>query len=164
MTARSFTTLALIASVIVVLGVLRSRDAEATMADPATAAPATAAPATAIPATQTPTTPEPAPGAKPPAVALPSILDFGRGECLACKQMMPVLDAVRDAHALSVEVRYLDLAIESNRERADAYRVRLIPTQIFLAADGRELFRHEGFLPQDQIEQKLVEFGWITAR
>jgi len=103
--------------------------------------------------------------ARPSSVtALPAILDFGRGTCLACRKMMPVLDEVREAFRGLVDVRYLDLAEASSTERARKFGVKLIPTQVFLAADGNEMFRHEGFLPREEIEQKLVELGWIPAR
>jgi thioredoxin 1 len=35
----------------------------------------------------------------------------------------------------------------------------MIPTQIFYAADGRELARHEGFIGRDEILAKWRELG-----
>jgi thioredoxin 1 len=35
----------------------------------------------------------------------------------------------------------------------------MIPTQIFFDADGKELFRHEGFFSKEDILAKWKEFG-----
>jgi len=37
--------------------------------------------------------------------------------------------------------------------------IGLIPTQVFFAADGSELFRHEGFFGRDDILAKWRELG-----
>lgn len=134
MNRRSWITIAAIVAVVVALGLLRGG------ADPG-----------AAPADQAET-------------GRPAILDFGRGTCVACKKMMPVLDEVREAYRGVVDVRYHDLANEVSTERARELGIRLIPTQVFLTAGGEEVWRHEGFLPREEIEQKLVELGWISSR
>ncbi len=99
-----------------------------------------------------------------PGHGLPGILDFGRGECLPCKQMMPVLDALAEKHEGRIVVRYLDLNVPENKVRADEMRVRIIPTQIFIDARGEEIIRHEGFWPLDDIEYEMEVLGWIPQR
>lgn len=42
---------------------------------------------------------------------------------------------------------------------AARYGVQSIPVQIFFDKDGREVFRHVGFFPKDQITAKLAEMG-----
>jgi len=39
------------------------------------------------------------------------------------------------------------------------YNINLIPTQIFFNADGKELFRHEGFFSKEDILAKWKELG-----
>jgi thioredoxin 1 len=97
-------------------------------------------------------------------VLLPTILDFGRGACIPCKQMMPVLETLAERHEGRIRVRYLDLARPANQERAAELRVRVIPTQVLLAADGAEVARHEGFWALDAIEAHLEELGWTPER
>jgi thioredoxin 1 len=99
-----------------------------------------------------------------PAQVLPTLLDFGRGECSACKKMMPVLDSLAERHAGRIAVRYLDLSRPENQERATAMKVRVIPTQILVAADGNEVARHEGFWALAEIEARLEGLGWTPAR
>lgn len=103
----------------------------------------------------------------PDAVAqstLPTLLDFGRGTCVPCRKMMPVLDALAERHAGRITVRYLDLGEPDNQRRATEMRVRIIPTQILVGADGTERDRHEGFWELDAIESRLEQLGWTPRR
>jgi thioredoxin 1 len=44
-------------------------------------------------------------------------------------------------------------------DEAKKYKINIIPTQIFYDASGKELFRHEGFIPREDILGKWKEFG-----
>jgi thioredoxin 1 len=46
-----------------------------------------------------------------------------------------------------------------NPKAGDPYGIKLIPTQIFLDAKGKELFRHEGFFSKEDILAKWKELG-----
>jgi len=99
--------------------------------------------------------------ARPPAVpGLPRVLDFGRGECIPCKKMKPVLDQLAALHEGKVVVRIYDLKDEESRTLAGEHRVQLIPTQVFLDAEGKERFRHEGFISLADLEAELARLGW----
>ncbi len=39
---------------------------------------------------------------------------------------------------------------------ATKYKIRVIPTQVFLDQDGKEFFRHEGFFPKEEL-MKIVD-------
>jgi thioredoxin 1 len=43
--------------------------------------------------------------------------------------------------------------------RSREYNVRLIPTQVFLDAEGKEFHRHEGFYPEEAIDLVLQGRG-----
>lgn len=103
-------------------------------------------------------------GVLEPGQGLPGILDFGRGECIPCKKMMPVLDELAEKHKGRIVVRYLELKIPENRERAGKMGVRVIPTQILVDARGEEAIRHEGFWPLEDIELEMESLGWIPER
>jgi thioredoxin 1 len=49
--------------------------------------------------------------------------------------------------------------INDNPQEANKYGVRLIPTQIFLDKDGKEVFRHEGFFPKEDIVKVFKDMG-----
>ncbi|HEX9052268.1 MAG TPA: thioredoxin family protein, partial [Anaeromyxobacter sp.] len=86
----------------------------------------------------------PAAAGTPAARPVPRLVDLGAGKCIPCKAMAPILDQLREDYAGRLEVTFID--VWKAPDQADAYRIHLIPTQIFFAADGRELARHEGFL------------------
>jgi len=99
-----------------------------------------------------------------PGHGLPGIIDFGRGECVACKKMMPVLEELAKRHEGHIVVRYLDLSIPANKKRAAEMDVRLIPTQILIDAEGKEIFRNEGFWSLEDLEFELEALEWIPER
>ena len=51
------------------------------------------------------------------------------------------------------------VALPTNADAGAKYGIRIIPTQIFYDAAGKELFRHEGFFGREDILAKWKEFG-----
>lgn len=88
---------------------------------------------------------------------LPRLIDLGKGTCIPCKKMAPVLEDLNKRYPDSFSVEYIDLRKDS--EAADRYGVKLIPTQIFFDGKGKELFRHEGFFSADEIVAKWKQLG-----
>ena len=89
--------------------------------------------------------------------ALPRLVDLGADKCIPCKKMAPILEELRTEHAGTLEVVFID--VWKNPDAANPYNINLIPTQIFFSADGKELFRHEGFFPKEDILAKWKELG-----
>jgi len=87
----------------------------------------------------------------------PVLADFGRGVCIPCKQMKPVLEEL----AIEYEGKVSTLIIEIDEYPALTRRhhIRLIPTQIFFDAEGNEVYRHEGFMSKEAIKEKLKQIG-----
>ncbi|MHB8993962.1 MAG: thioredoxin family protein, partial [Armatimonadota bacterium] len=78
-----------------------------------------------------------------PAAKLPKLLDLGSVTCIPCKQMAPILEELKQELAGKVDVEFAD--VNKQPALADKYRIEMIPTQVFLSAEGKELFRHVGF-------------------
>jgi thioredoxin 1 len=98
--------------------------------------------------------PAPAPASPPASQAaaarpVPRLVDLGSVGCIPCKAMAPILDGLKAEYAGRMEVEFID--VWKNRDAADAYGVRMIPTQVFFGADGQELARHQGFMGKDEI-------------
>jgi len=89
--------------------------------------------------------------------ALPRLVDLGADRCIPCKKMAPILEALREEYQGAVRVEFID--VWKNPEAGRLYRIRLIPTQIFYDAEGREVYRHEGFLSREEILKKFKEMG-----
>jgi thioredoxin 1 len=102
-----------------------------------------------------------APGATvvaPPAAAnLPRLVDLGAGKCIPCKLMAPILEDLKNTYAGKLDVQFIDVWV--NPDEGTKYGIKMIPTQIFYNAAGKELFRHEGFFAREDILAKWQEFG-----
>ena len=89
--------------------------------------------------------------------ALPRLVDLGAGKCIPCKAMKPILDDLMANYAGTFKTEFID--VWENEAAKAQYKINLIPTQIFFGADGKELFRHEGFFGKEDILGKWKEFG-----
>ena len=88
---------------------------------------------------------------------LPRLVDLGAGKCIPCKMMAPILEELKTEYKGRFEVVIID--VWENPDEAKKYNIRLIPTQIFYDASGKELFRHEGFFSKEDILAKWKELG-----
>ena len=93
----------------------------------------------------------------PAKAALPRLVDLGADKCIPCKAMAPILKELKKEYAGRMDVEFID--VWKNPKAGKAYRIKLIPTQIFFDASGKELFRHEGFFSKKDILAKWKEFG-----
>ena len=88
---------------------------------------------------------------------LPRMVDLGADKCIPCKLKAPILEDLKKTYAGKLDVEFID--VWKNQGAGEQYGIRVIPTQIFFSADGKELFRHEGFFSKDDILAKWKEFG-----
>ena len=72
---------------------------------------------------------------------LPIIIDFGADSCIPCKQMAPVLKELNSELQGKAIIRFVD--VWKYKELAQGYPISLIPTQIFIDANG------EPYKPKD---------------
>jgi len=89
--------------------------------------------------------------------ALPRLVDLGAGKCIPCKMMAPILEELKEQYAGRMKVEFID--VWEDPEAGAEYGIKLIPTQIFYSASGKELFRHEGFYSKEDILSKWKEYG-----
>jgi thioredoxin 1 len=94
---------------------------------------------------------------KPGTDALPLLVDVGADKCIPCVMMAPILEELKKEYAGSLDVVFVDAW--KKPEEANKYRVRMIPTQIFYDASGKELCRHAGFMSKEDILSKLGELN-----
>ena len=91
------------------------------------------------------------------ASAKPSVVDFGASGCRPCDMMTPVLATLKTKYEGKANVLFIH--VREEQILATRYGIESIPVQVFFDKDGKEVFRHTGFFPQDQIEKKLSEMG-----
>lgn len=87
----------------------------------------------------------------------PAVIDLGMGKCIACKEMKPILDELAEEYQGRARIEIIDIG--ERPDQVDRYRIMVIPTQIFFDRDGNEVFRHEGFMPKEDIVARLEEMG-----
>ncbi len=88
---------------------------------------------------------------------LPKLLDFGRGICIPCKRMAPVLQELSEEYKGRVIIKIIE--IDRENQLTVANRIRLIPTQIFFDSKNKEVFRHEGFMDKERIKKVFEKMG-----
>ena len=97
--------------------------------------------------------------ADPPQKPTITFIELGSVNCIPCRQMQPVMKAIEEKYAGQVKVVFHDVWKQDQRHYAQEYKIRVIPTQVFLDSDGRELKRHEGFFPEKDIDVFLQSKG-----
>jgi thioredoxin 1 len=94
-----------------------------------------------------------------PAQPRPEIYEFDRKLCPICREAEKIIQEVGKEFPGQFGVRrvYIDEELDLFRR----YKVAITPTQVFVDAAGREVFRHEGVFPKDKLIQKLRELKFI---
>ena len=88
-----------------------------------------------------------------------TFIELGSENCMPCRMMKPVLERVSKEYPGQVRIVYHDVMTESGRSEGSKYRIRVIPTQVFLDSTGKEYFRHEGFLSFEDVDRVLKQKG-----
>jgi len=84
-------------------------------------------------------------------------VELGSVNCIPCKKMQPVMASIEKKYAGQVKVTFHD--VWKDEAPAKKYGIDLIPTQVFLDAGGKELMRHQGFYPEEEIDKFLQSQG-----
>jgi len=88
---------------------------------------------------------------------MPVLLEFGRGWCIPCKYMKPILEDMAAAYQGKAIVLAVDM--DANKDLVRDFRIRMMPTQVFVTPDGKEFTRNEGTLEREQIMQVFAKMG-----
>jgi thioredoxin 1 len=86
-------------------------------------------------------------------VPLVTFVELGSVSCIPCKQMQPVMKEIEAKYEGVVKVEFHD--VWKDKAAGEKYGIKLIPTQVFLDANGKEFFRHEGFFSTVEISKLL---------
>ncbi len=86
-----------------------------------------------------------------------TFIELGSVNCIPCKQMQPVMKSIEEKYKGQVKVVFYD--VWKDKKPAQEYGIKLIPTQVFLDENGKEILRHEGFFPEEEIDKFLISQG-----
>ena len=88
-----------------------------------------------------------------------TFIELGSVNCIPCKQMVPVMKAIEEKYGDQVKVVFYDVWTKEEKKYAQQYKIKLIPTQVFLDKNGKEFHRHDGFYPETEIDKILKKKG-----
>lgn len=71
--------------------------------------------------------------------------------------MVPVLEELESTHGCNLDVQFID--VWKDPAEGERYDITVIPTQVLLAPDGREIERHTGFWSADAIRSAFAADG-----
>jgi len=87
----------------------------------------------------------------------PTLAEFGRGICIPCKAMKPILEELAAEYEDRLNVVIVE--VDEHRELTNQYGIMAIPTQIFFDSSGKEITRHIGFWSKEEIIAQLEKMG-----
>jgi thioredoxin 1 len=86
-----------------------------------------------------------------------TFIELGADRCIPCKAMQPIMKEVAKEYAGTIRVVFYD--VWKDPEPARKYSIQLIPTQVFIDQTGKEIFRHVGLFPKEEILSMLKDKG-----
>lgn len=86
-----------------------------------------------------------------------TLLEFGSGTCIPCKQMEPVLESIKLWENIKVNVQFIHNMKAENQEMIKFYGISAVPIQILLDKNGVEFFKHYGFISEKDLLEKFQE-------
>ena len=91
------------------------------------------------------------------ATGVPRMVELGSVSCIPCKMMKPVMEELEKEYGPNLQIDFID--VWQNPDEGKRYGIESIPTQILYDADGRELTRHVGFWPKEEIVDAFKSSG-----
>jgi len=88
-----------------------------------------------------------------------TFVELGSVKCIPCQKMQPIMKSVEKKYGNQIKVVFHDVWKKEERHYADQYKINVIPTQVFLDTKGKEVMRHEGFFPEEEIDKFLKSKG-----
>ena len=92
-----------------------------------------------------------------PVKGMVTMIDLGAKKCIPCKMMAPILAKMEKQYEGKAAIVFIDVWVHN--EQARRFGIRAIPTQIFFDEDGKEKYRHIGFMDEKAIINRLKIMG-----
>jgi len=86
-----------------------------------------------------------------------TFIELGADKCIPCKAMQPIMREIAAEYKDQVQVIFYD--VWKNPEPGRRYGIQLIPTQVFIDKTGKEIFRHVGLFPKEELVAFLKKQG-----
>ncbi len=86
-----------------------------------------------------------------------TFLEFGASGCSACKRMESVMEEIQSKYPNRVNVVFLNVLKPESQNLMKLYGIAAIPTQVLLNGEGKEFFRHTGYISTADFEKKTIQ-------
>lgn len=86
-----------------------------------------------------------------------TFIELGADRCIPCKAMQPIMCEIAQEYKGTIQVVFYD--VWKTPKYAKDYGIQMIPTQVFIDKNGKEISRHVGFFAKDEIIKMLKEKG-----
>jgi len=93
---------------------------------------------------------------------LPRMIELGSDKCIPCKMMAPIIEELKKELAGKLQMEFYD--VWKDPTVGQKFGIRVIPTQIFIDPNDKEVFRHEGFFSKEDILAKWEKLGFDFSR
>ena len=84
-----------------------------------------------------------------------TFIELGSVNCIPCKMMQPVMKEIEKEYGDTVKVIFYDVWTKDGKKYGQIYKIKLIPTQIFMDENGKEFFRHQGYFKKEKIKDLI---------
>lgn len=85
---------------------------------------------------------------------LPIVIDFGSDSCIPCKEMYPVLVTMNEEMQGKAIIHFVD--VWKYTDAAEGYPVQVIPTQMFITAEGSP------YVPSEDVENSIDFIKYVS--
>jgi thioredoxin 1 len=92
-----------------------------------------------------------------PVKGMVTMIDLGAEKCIPCKMMAPIMAKLEKVYAGRAAIVFID--VWKNKEQVGRFGIRAIPTQVFFNENGIEIYRHVGFMSEEDIVTQLEKMG-----
>ena len=86
------------------------------------------------------------------------MIEFGATSCRSCQIMDRLLYRMKQKDP-TLPLFFVNVI--KDREAAAKFRIRMIPTQVFIDKKGRIVATHIGVLSQSELEKELKDYGIV---
>lgn len=88
-----------------------------------------------------------------------TFIELGSKNCIPCKMMQKVMADIEKEYGNKVEIKFYDVWTEEGRPFGEKYKISSIPTQVLLDTNGKEFYRHVGFISKDDLVEVFKQNG-----
>ena len=97
------------------------------------------------------------PASAVPVKGMVTMVDLGADSCVPCKMMAPIIEKLEKTYRGKAAIVFID--VWKDKSPAKRFGIRAIPTQIFFDKEGKEVYRHTGFMGEADIVGQLKKMG-----